>query len=175
MPGKISLRKLEDNEKNCIVEKPRAQAPEIKSRQQKTPVSLSSKVEQYFIESGLYPKATIRDSYVRVGNQALLLREPCDILLSKIHPGILDNLIKVEFVTSKTATSAMVRFLKGQHYRSYYYSCYHCYDISKATFSSIDEYERHIVTRHKPGTVGYPGGPDIEKRELERVRMMQSR
>jgi hypothetical protein len=55
----------------------------------------------------------------------------------------------------------------------HYYSCYHCYNISKATFSTIDEYERHIVMNHKPSTVGYPGFPDIEKLELERVRDKQ--
>jgi len=123
--------------------------------------------------SSLYPQATISNSFVMVGNQALILREPSDILLSTAHPGILDGSLHIEFVTNKTTASALVRFLKGQHYHSYYYSCYHCYDISKATFDNLDEYERHIVTRHKPGTVGYPGRPDIEKLEVEKAKKRQ--
>jgi hypothetical protein len=84
--------------------------------------------------------------------------------------------MKIEFVTSKTVTNATVRFLNRQtpEYR-YYYSCYHCYDISKATFGTINEYERHIVTAHRPGTVGYPGGPDRERIELERAKRIQRR
>jgi hypothetical protein len=57
--------------------------------------------------------------------------------------------------------------------RQYYYSCYYCYDIHKATFDSLKEYERHIVTAHKPRTVGYPGFPDIERIEVKRIRRKQ--
>ncbi|MGI0042376.1 MAG: hypothetical protein ACRD47_01585 [Nitrososphaeraceae archaeon] len=139
-------------------------------------IALSDKVEEYFRQSSQYPKATIHDSYVSVGGgYAILLRSATDVLFSRYHPGILDGSLKIEFVTGKTNTNATVRFLNRQTTEyGYYYSCYHCYDISRV-FGSIDEYERHIVSRHKPGTVGYPGGPDIERIELDRVRKKQGK
>jgi hypothetical protein len=116
----------------------------------------------------------IYNSGIRLGSQLILFKDPLDFFLSKIHPGIMDNSLKIEFVTSKTETRPTVRFLKRQTpEHRYYYSCLHRYDVSKATFGSIDEYERHIVMGHKPGTVGYPGGADIEKIEVDRVRRKQ--
>jgi hypothetical protein len=133
-------------------------------------------VDVYFRQSDLYPKATIHDSYVTVGGYALLLRSATDVLFSRYHPAILDGSMKIEFVTSKTNTNATVRFLNRQTTEyGYYYSCLHCNDLSKSVFRSIDDYERHIVTEHKPRTIGYPGGPDIERIELDRVRKKQRR
>lgn len=111
----------------------------------------------------------ISNTYAR-GSQVLLVRNPLDFLLSTVHPSLFDNSIDIEFVTAKTR-----RKLLYLQRRPYYYSCYYCYDIHKATFDSLDEYERHIVTAHKPMTVGYPGQPDLEKYDLERVRRKQGR
>lgn len=103
------------------------------------------------------PIIKIRNTYGD-SSQILLLKKPTDFLFHHIHPGVLVNSIDIEFVTGKTRRK-LSYFQRRQHY----YSCYHCYDIHKATFGSLDEYERHIVNRHRPGTVGYPGTPDIEE------------
>ncbi|MGH9984733.1 MAG: hypothetical protein ACRD8W_12335 [Nitrososphaeraceae archaeon] len=139
------------------------------------PITLADKVDEYFRQSDRYPQASIHDSYITVGGYALLLRSANDILFSRYHPGVLDGSLKIEFVTSKTNTNATMRFLKRQTTEyGYYYSCLHCYDLSgKSIFRNIDDYDRHIVIKHKPRTVGYPGPPDIEKLELERVKRKQ--
>jgi predicted transcriptional regulator len=113
------------------------------------------------------PIIKIRNTYAD-SSQILLLKEPTDFLFQHIHPSVLDNSVDVEFVTSKTR-----RKLIYLQRRPYYYSCYYCYDIHKATFDNLVEYERHIVNGHKPGTAGYPGRPDLEKYDLERIRRKQ--
>jgi len=54
-------------------------------------------------------------------------------------------------------------------YKKVLFACYYCYDIHKATYNNLDEYESHIVNGHRPGTVGYSGFPDIEKFEVKRI------
>lgn len=50
----------------------------------------------------------------------------------------------------------------------------HCYDISKSTFGSLDEYERHIVTAHRAGTLAYPSTKvDIQKIEIDNALRKQ--
>lgn len=45
-----------------------------------------------------------------------------------------------------------------------------CYYYDSKNFESVDEYERHVVTRH-PNLPGYPGPADIKIYRLENQDM----
>lgn len=94
-----------------------------------------------------------------------LLRNPTSALQA-VHLGILDNTLRIEFVTSKISE------VHNPFHKKILFFCYYCYDLHKV-FDDLDNYERHIVVGHKSGTAGYPGFPDIVKFEVERIRKKQ--
>jgi hypothetical protein len=49
-----------------------------------------------------------------------------------------------------------------------------CYYCNESDFSSVDGYERHVVTRH-PDLPGYPGPADIDLYKLKKQGMLWER
>ena len=153
-----------NNPEICFKEAPNENEKSQKSEDITTPPLVCGN-KKTTIHNDIVEKSSI--DIKGISSSQILSIKPIDFLFQKVHPGILDNNLHIEFVTSKV--SEAVNFFR----KKIFFACYYCYDTHKAIFENLNEYERHIVVGHKSGTVGYPGFPDIVKFEVERIRKKQ--